>query len=349
MNKDFLLELISTPSPSGNELEIQKKIIKEMAPYSDKVLTHHSLNVVNVINPDSKMKILLSGHIDEISLVVDKVLDNGTIKMQRNGGIRPYMYAGQHVNVIHKEDGNINYVPGVIGYVPDMGKKELLVKDLVLDLGTSNKEETLKLVSIGDPVIHMNTYVELANGFLSGRALDNRLGAFICLEVLKNVKERGGKNGVYASSTVGEETTYRGAMAAADNVKPTIALITDVCYASDLEYRENLTGSVALGKGPVLTIGSEMNTVILEKMKETCKKLNIAYQVKATPEQTATDTDEIFHRQAGIPCFLISIPLRYMHSSVEVCSLKDVQDIIDLMTEFILDLDPDTNFNPFMY
>ncbi|MBP5407835.1 MAG: M42 family peptidase [Bacilli bacterium] len=347
MDKKFLFDLLKTPSPSGYEIDIQRKIIDTMKPYSDKVLTHHSLNVVNVLNPDSKMKVLLSGHIDEISLVIDKVLDNGTIKMQRNGGIRPYMYLGQHVNVIHKVNGKIKYVPGVIGYVPDLGKNEVKVNDLVLDLGTSSKEETLKLVSVGDPVIHMNDYVELANGFLSGRALDNRLGAFICLEVLKKAKEKGGKNGVYASSTVGEESTYRGAIAAADNVKPTCAIITDVCYAADLPYRENLTGSVALGKGPVLTIGSEMNSIIFEKMKEACKKLGINYQIKVTPEQTATDTDEIFHRQQGIPSFLISIPLRYMHSSVEVCSLKDVEDIINLMAQFILDLDENTNFNPF--
>lgn len=94
MDKKFLFDLLKTPSPSGYEIDIQKKIIDTMKPYSDKVLTHHSLNVVNVLNPDSKMKVLLSGHIDEISLVIDKVLDNGTIKMQRNGGIRPYMYLG---------------------------------------------------------------------------------------------------------------------------------------------------------------------------------------------------------------------------------------------------------------
>lgn len=347
MDKKFLFELISTPSPSGYEFEIQNKIIKAMKPYSDKVMTHHSLNIVNVLNPESKMKVLVCGHVDEISLIIDKVLDNGTVKMQRNGGIRPYMYAGQHVNVIHKEKDKIKFVPGVIGYVPDMGKNELKVQDLTLDLGTSTKEETLKLVSVGDPVIHMNDYVELANGTLSGRALDNRLGAFIVLEVLKKVKEKGGKNGVYASTTVGEETTFRGAIAAADNVKPTCAIITDVCFASDLPYRENLVGSVALGKGPVFTIGSEMNSVIGDKLKEACKKLGIAYQVKVTPGDTATDTDVIFNRQAGIPSFLISIPLRYMHSSVEVCNLKDVEDIINVISQFILDLEEDANFNPF--
>ncbi|MBO4667383.1 MAG: M20/M25/M40 family metallo-hydrolase [Bacilli bacterium] len=346
-NEDFLCKLLKTPSPSGYELEIQKLVIDEMKGYADKVYTHQNYNVIHAINVDSKMKVLLSGHIDEIGLVINEIKDNGTCKVERTGGVRSYMYLGQHVEVITHRDGKVVKVPGVFGYLPDMGKREINVSDLVLDLGTKSKEESLKLVSVGDPVIHMNDYVQLNGTMFSARALDDRLGAFICLETLKRVKERGSKNGVYVSTTVGEETTGRGAMAAAYQIKPTCAIIIDVTYANDLPYRENLSGTVALGKGPALCIGSEMNKVMFERMKQAAKNLNMEVQFEIAPARTFTDTDDIYHSEAGIPSYLVSIPLRYMHSSVEVCDLKDSEDIIELLTEFICELDSDTSFDPF--
>ena len=346
-NEEFLCKLLETPSPSGYEFEIQKLVMEEMKPYSDKVYTHQNYNVIHAINTNSKMKVLLSGHIDEIGLVINEIKDNGTCRVERTGGVRSYMYLGQHVEVIVRRDGKVTRVPGVFGYLPDMGKKEIEVRDLVLDLGTKSKEETLKLVNIGDPVIHMNDYVPLNGSMFSARALDDRLGAFICLEVLKRVKERGSKIGVYASTTVGEETTGRGAQAAAYQIKPSCAIIVDVTYANDLPYRENLSGTVALGKGPALCIGSEMNQVMFERMKKAASKLNMEVQYELAPSRTFTDTDDIYHSEAGIPSYLVSIPLRYMHSSVEVCDLKDSEDIIELITEFICELEEDTSFDPF--
>ena len=346
-NEQFLYKMLQTPSPSGYELEIQKLIIDEMKPFVDKVYTHQNYNVVNAINVDSPMKVLLAGHVDEIGLAINDIKADGTCRVTRVGGIRTYMYTGQHVEVIVKRDGKITKVPGVFGYLPNMDKNEVKVSDLILDLGTTSKAETEKLVAIGDPVIHMNDYVMLANNRLSARALDDKLGAFICLEAMKKVKERGCKNGVYASSTVGEETTGRGAKAAAYQIKPTCSISVDVAYATDLPYRENLNGDLALGKGPILTIGSEMNQIMHERMIKAAQKLNMAVQMEVSPSRTFTDTDDIFHSEGGIPSYLISIPLRYMHSSVEVCDLKDVEDIIDLIAEFICELEEDTNFNPF--
>ena len=346
-NQDFLEKLLKTPSPSGYELEIQKLVIDEMKDYADKVYTHQNYNVVHGINVDAKMKVLLSGHIDEIGLVINEIKENGTCKVERTGGVRSYMYLGQHVEVITHKDGKLIKVPGVFGYLPDMGKNEIKVSDLVLDIGTKTKEETEKLVSVGDPVIHMNDFVPLNGTMYSARALDDRLGAFICLEVLKRVKERGSKNGVFVSTTVGEETTGRGAKAAAYQIKPTCSIIVDVTYANDLPYRENLSGNVALGKGPALCIGSEMNKIMFERMKKAASNLNMAVQFEIAPASTFTDTDDIYHSEAGIPSYLVSIPLRYMHSSVEVCDLKDSDDIINLLTEFICELDEDTSFDPF--
>lgn len=344
MNLDLLYKLLKTPSPSGHELAIQKVVIEEMKPYADDFYKQQNMNLITAINTDSPVKVLLSGHIDEISLLIDRVNNDGTCRVLRNGGTRPYAYTCQHVYVLTKNGP----VPGVFGYLPDMDKNAPKTEDLILDLGTSSKEETLELVEVGDPIIHQYEYEHLYKDMFAARALDDRLGAYICLEAMKKAKEKGTKNGVYVSTTVGEETTGRGAMSAANFVNPTCAIIVDVTYANDIRYLEYHSGEVALGKGPTLTWGSLMNQKMHEKMLEISKKLGFNVQYDVCPSRTFTDTDNIFSRFDGVPCYLVNIPLRYMHSSVEVCNLKDVEEIIDLIAEFIVELDENFNFNPFL-
>ena len=346
-NLDFLQRMLQVPSPSGNEFEIQKFIINEMKDIDEKVFTHHNYNVVHAINTDSKMKVLLSGHVDEISLVVEEIRENGTIRVASNGGIRPHCYIGQHIEILHKDlDNKITKVPGVVTYLPEMNKG-IETSNLIIDIGYDKKADTEKIVTIGDAIVHKSTYQMLANDRFCARALDDRLGAFICLEAMKRVKEKGGKNGVYVSTTVGEETADRGAMAAADQIKPTCAIIVDVTYASDINYRENLTNPVSLGKGPALTRGGSINDRLEQIVLASAKKLGIKTQFEVASSRTYTDLDGIFTRQGGIPSYLISIPLRYMHSAVEVCDLKDVEEIIELITQVIIDLDEYETFNMF--
>lgn len=340
--RELLYKMLETPSPSGQELNLQKMIIKEMKDVSDTIITHHNYNLINVINPTSKTKILLCGHIDEIALYIEKIEQNGTCKLTNAGGIRPYMYLGQHVRVINSRGEEIK---GVIGYLPKMN--DVKVTDLVLDIGTSSKEETMKLIEVGDPVVHVMNYTMLQNDFVAGRALDDKLGAYIVLEVLRKVKEKHTPLGVYASTTVGEETTGRGAKMAAQVVNPTVAIAVDVSYATDINYRENLTGDTSLGKGPILTKGSLMNPIIHKRLVDCATRLGINIQLDIATSRSYTDADDMYDRGCGIPTYLISIPLRYMHSSVEVCSLKDVDEIIDLLVEFIMTFDENTNFDPF--
>ena len=340
--RELLYKMLETPSPSGSELNIQKMIINEMKEVSDKVITHHNFNVINVINPESATKILLCGHVDEIGLYIEKVLSDGTCRLARAGGVRPYAYIGQHVRVITKDQKEVY---GVIGYTANMEK--LKVTDLLLDLGTTSKEDTLKLISIGDPVVHRTNYTELNNNFLAGRALDDKLGAYIILETLRKVKEQDTKLGVYASTTVGEETTGRGAKMAAQVVNPTIAIAVDVSYATDINYLEGLTGDTSLGKGPILTRGSLMNPKIHELMLESAERLGLNVQMDIATSRSYTDADSVYDSHEGIPTYLVSIPLRYMHSSAEVCSMKDVDEITDLLVDFIMHFDPNTDFDPF--
>ena len=342
MNDRKLLELLlSTHSPSGYELNIQKKLIEATKDIFDEVITQQNYNVVHVLNPKSETKILFAAHIDEIGMVINKINADGTCRLEQIGGARPYMYAGQSVKVLT----DTKEVPGVIGYLPNMDKG-IKATDLILDLGASSVEEAKKLVRVGNPVMVDRSYTYLANDFLSAKALDDKLAVYIFLEAIKKVK---GKTdlGIYLATTVGEETTGRGAHSAVAKVNPTCAISLDVTYAADINYRENLFNDVYLGKGPALTEGSLMNKVIHKDMINICEDLNIPYQIETAPSRTYTDTDSMYTHFEGVPCYLLSIPLRYMHSSVEVCNLKDVDMLIDLIAEYILRFDPKKSLNPF--
>ena len=344
LDRTILYKLLETASPSGGELNIQKKMIEVLKDIDDKVICNHNYNVTHVINPDSDVKILCCAHIDEIGLYVERFLDNGLIALNCVGGIRPYVYIGQHVKVIRRNGEELN---GVIGYLPNLDKGGLKASDLRLDIGAKNKEEAMRLVSIGDYVIHKNSYQELANDRLAGRALDDKISVYILCEVLKRLKQRNCKNGVYASFTVGEETTGRGAKIIADMVKPTLAIVLDVSYVNDVDYLEGLHNDTSLGKGPIFEIGSLMNDKIDKILREVAKDKNIDIQDTVDPSRTYTDVDSIFDRCGGIPLYLINIPLRYMHSSVEVCDMKDIEEIIEVLEEFIMRVNKSIAYNPF--
>lgn len=347
MNINLLEKLLKTPSVSGYELNIQKMLINELKDIDDKIITHHSYNVTHIVNSNSNIKVMLLAHIDEIGLIIEQVLDNGICKLTNAGSIKPEVYIGQKVNVVkYHQDNTFTYIPGVIGYTANYNKGDVKVEDLNLDLGTTSKEETLKLVSIGDSIIHNDTYTLLKNDLLSSRALDDKIGIFICCEVLKRIKKES-TNGVYFVSTVGEETTGRGSIFSTIDIMPTCSITLDVGSSSDVKYKENFTRDVSLGKGPIMTIASNASKILLEKLETIAKQKNIPLQYVVEYSKTWTDFDIIYKAQGGIPSELVSIPLRYMHSAVEVCSLKDVEYIIELLVEFIKSLNDNVSFDPF--
>ena len=346
LNLELFEKLLTTPSISGKELHMQKLLIEELKDVDDEVITHHSYNTIHVVNKESNIKVMLAAHIDEIGLIIEQVLDNGICKLSNVGAIKPEMYVGQTVNVVKFNKNGYEYIPGVIGYNPNYNTGKMSVEDLNLDLGTFSKEETLKLVSIGDVVIHQDKVTHLKNDLISSRALDDKIATFICCEVLKRVKKES-KNGVYFASTVGEETTGRGSTFATSMVNPTLAIILDVGSSSDVAYRNNFTRDVTLGKGPMFTVMSNGSEILCNMLKEIAIKNSIPYQEVVEYSKTWTDFDTIYKQNGGIPSTLISIPLRYMHSSVEVGSLKDVEYIVDLLVEFIKGLDESVSFDPF--
>ena len=341
MNKEFLYEMLDTMSVSGHEIGLQKKVIAHMTPYAHEIRTDYTGNVISVLNPEAEFKVLLAGHIDEIGLVVTHIRSDGLLKVAKAGGIRTMAYPGHQVMIGQKK------IPGVVILTDDM-KGDLKDKDLYIDIGAKDAEDARKYVEEGDPV-HLNTYhLPLQNDLLCARAIDDRGGAFIVLEALKKAKEMGCKIGVYAATTVGEETTMRGAYWAASKVKPDVAIAVDVTYAQDYPGTDPAeSGDVKLGAGPVICNSSIANKKVNELLKKCAKENDIPYQIESFLGRTGTDADKMHQAGEGVVTALLSLPLRYMHSPSEVCHIKDIEHAVNLLAAFLCTINKDTNLDPF--
>ena len=345
MNREFLYEMIQTPSPSGAEYELQKKVIRYMKPHVDTFLSDATGNVISVLNPSSPCKVLLAGHVDEIGLMVTKITESGKLRVVNVGGIRVPLYLGQKVRVL-TESGVVHGVVGVTPLLLD--DRYLQADDLFVDIGATTKEEACQFVKPGSYLVVDTDYRELLNDCICGRALDNRLGAFIVIEALRRAKELGTTVGTYSATTVGEETTLRGAIWAAKHVKPTLAIVVDVTYATDYEdaFSEEV-GDIRVGGGPVLANGSIIHPLLNKTLEQLADQWSIPLQYEAAPGRTGTDGDAIHLRNDGIPLALVSIPIRYMHSGSEVGSLKDVELAIELIARFLLRVEEGLDLSPY--
>lgn len=344
MNKEFLYTLLDSMSVSGHEIALQKKVIAEMTPYCDCIRTDYTGNVISILNPDAPFKVMLAAHIDEIGLIVTHIQENGLLRVSRSGGIRPSTYPGHQV-VVH---GYAGTVYGTVIYSKAVDKADLKANELYIDIGAKDAEDARKYVQEGDPV-HQHTYhQEMLNGFLSARAVDDRGCAFIILEALKLAKERGCKIGVYAATTVGEETTMRGAYWAGANIQPDVAIAVDVTFASDYPGTDDAdSGHVALGKGPVICNSSIANRKVNNLLKVCATAKGIPYQVESYMGSTHTDADKLHFSGTGVTTALLSLPLRYMHSPSEVCHMDDIENTIKLLAEFLCRIDGNTDLDPF--
>ena len=344
MNQEFLFEMLDTMSVSGNEIGLQKKVIKEMKPYADEIRTDNTGNVICAVNPQADFKVLLAGHIDEIGLIVTHICADGLLKVAKAGGIHPTAYPGHQVMIHHGEAK----IPGVVILNDAMTKGDIKDKDLYIDIGAKDAADARKYVEEGDPV-HLNTYhLPLQNGLLCARGIDDRGGAFIVLEAMKKAKEMGCKIGVYAATTVGEETTMRGAYWAGSAVQPNVAIAVDVTFASDYPGTDpKESGYVKLGCGPVICNSSMANRKVNDLLRSCAAAREIPYQMESFMGRTGTDADKIHFTGTGVTTALLSLPLRYMHSPSEVCHLDDIRNAIDLLAEFLCTIDEDTDLDPF--
>ena len=345
MNKAFLFELLQTGSVSGNEAELEKKIYDYMQDKADRVTVDELGNVTAAVNPEATFRVLLAGHADEIGLMVSAIGSDGTLMVTEIGGIYPTTYPGHKVRVYTKN----GVIYGAVANSREISKnKELEASALRIDIGAKDKEDAQKYVELGDTVTFDTDVRELVNDCISGRALDDRLGAYIVMEALAKAKQNGAAVGCYAVSTTGEETTGNGAYFTASRVKPNIAIAVDVTYTSDnCGISEAETGDVSLGKGPVLCNNPSIHKKVNAQLRDCAEKLQMAVQTEAASGRTGTDGDVMHRTGLGVPFALVSIPLRYMHNPAEVGSLKDVQDCIDLLAEFLLSCTADMDLKPF--
>jgi len=344
-SKAFLMDLLSTPSPSGMEMNIQKKWMTYVQKFADEVCTDSAGNVIGMINPDAPFKVMLAGHCDEIGMIVSRVDDQGFVYVDKIGGISHKPAIGMKVEIF----GANGTITGVIGANAEHhgGVKDgFEFSDLFIDCGAKSREEISKLVQVGDFAVYKREAETLQNERLSGRGLDNRTGAFIVAEVLKRLSQTRPRVGVYAVSTVNEETNMGGAYFAGAGIKPTMAIACDVTFATDYPGVDRKHGDVKLDHGPVLAKGAPINWKINHWIEQSAKRLQMAIQYELTPRRTGTDADQIRLTGLGVPIALVSLPLRYMHSPVETISLKDMNEEIELLTDMILHLTGEENLHP---
>ncbi|MGB4440000.1 MAG: M42 family metallopeptidase [Sedimentibacter sp.] len=336
MIKDFLFDVCSTQFVSGFEHINGDVLTKYFKPYTDSFEKDKVGSYIFKSDGSNSKKIMLAAHIDEIGLMVTKVLDGGFLSFTSVGGINPASLVAQDVTVYGKEN-----IFGVIGIKPphvtteEERNKPLKIKDLFIDTGYS-KEKLEKLVKVGDVATIKREPISLQGSIVSAKALDDRACIAVMLETAKELKKISHKNNVYYVATAQEETGSRGATTASYKINPDIGIVLDVGFGMTPDMPPE---TPHLGKGPVVAYGGRLNQKLTKKFVETCKKYNYPMQYEAIPSRTGTDTDELQVNREGIPCILLSIPLRYMHTSVETIDIEDVENTGKAIARFINELD----------
>jgi len=345
----FLQDLIAAPGPSGFETRAQKVIRDRMAAFADEVRTDVHGNVVGILNPAGKPKVMLAGHVDQIGLMIRHVTDEGYLYFGEIGGFDPLTLVAQPITVITKK----GRLPGVIGRKPihlidpeDRGKK-VKSSELWIDIGATDKKAALRLVDVGDIAVLANPFNRLAGNCFSAPGLDDRVGAFAVTEALRLLAGKKIRCCVCAVTTVQEEVGLRGATTSAFHLDPDVGIAVDVTFATDCpDVDKKKEGEVSLGKGPVVARGANINPVLGKLIEVTAKKAKIPIQINAQPGRVGTDSWVMQVSRGGVATALVSIPNRYMHTPVEVCHLNDCDAVARLIALTCEALAPGMDFRP---
>lgn len=338
MLKDFIEEMVETPGLSGFETKVSKVIEDYFKPYSDDIVRDKLGNLIILkkgIMGDRK-KIFLAAHMDEIGLMVKKIDENGFIKFTTIGGVDQRTLLTQEVIVHGKED-----LFGIIGNKPphilseEERKKSVKIEDMLIDVGLL-KDEVEKLISVGDPISFRKKMISLQGDCISAKSLDDKAGVAVMYECLKELNKMNHECDVYAVATVQEEVGLRGATAAAYNIFPDIGIAIDVGFAYTPDLKKDETSE--LGKGPSIAFGANIHPKVHKGLVDIAKEYNLPYQDDVYPGATGTDAWAIQITQSGVATGLISIPLRYMHTSVEVIDINDIKYAGKLLANYIVSL-----------
>ena len=348
----FLEEYLNNASPTGYESNGQKIWMKYLKPYVDEFITDNYGTAVGVINPEKKFKVVIEGHSDEISWYVNYITDNGLIYVIRNGGSDHQIAPSKWVN-IHTKNG---IVKGVFGWpaihVRDHAKEAPpKIDNIFIDIGAKDKKEVEKMgVHVGCVITYPDSFHILNKNKFVCRAIDNRAGGFMIAEVARLIKENKDKLPfcLYVTNSVQEEIGLRGAEMITNTLKPDLAIITDVTHDTSTPMIEaKKQGDAKIGKGPVITYAPAVQNNLREKIIRIAEKNKIPYQRLASSRYTGTDTDAFAYSNGGVPSALISLPLRYMHTTVEMVQKEDVENVIRLIYETLKNIKSNESFSYF--
>jgi putative aminopeptidase FrvX len=333
---NFLERYLNNPSPTGFESAGQRIWLDYVKPYVDDHIVDPYGTVVGVINPGARYKVVIEAHADEISWFVHYITKEGFIYVRRNGGSDHIIAPSMRVN-IHTEKGPVKAVFGWPAIHVRNGKTEITpsLDNIFLDCGCNSKEEVEALgVHVGCVITYEDEFMVMNQRNFVGRALDNRMGGFMIAEVARLLKEQKVKLpfGLYVTNSVQEEVGLRGAEMIVERLKPDLAIVTDVTHDTQTPLMNKIqSGDIACGKGPVLSYAPAVHNNVLKHIVRTAEAQKIPFQRAAQSRATGTDTDAFAYGSAGVPSALISLPLRYMHTTVETVHRGDVENVIKLM------------------
>ncbi len=349
-SKKFLYEYLNNTAPTGFETSGQQIWLDYIKPYIDEHFTDTYGTAVGVINPEAKYKVVIEAHADEISWFVNYITKDGYIYVVRNGGSDHQIAPSMRVD-IHTKKGKVQGVFGWPAIHVRQGGKEITpsLSNIFIDVGAESSEEVAKMgITVGNVITFKDELTELNNKYFVGRALDNRIGGFMIAEVVRKLHEKKIKLpfGLYIVNSVQEEVGLRGAEMIAQRIQPDVAIVTDVCHDTQSPmYSKIKSGDQAAGKGPVLTYGPAVQNNLLDMIIDVADKHKIKFQRAAASRSTGTDTDAFAYSNSGVASALISLPLKYMHTTVETTHVKDVDAVIELIYEFIKQLKAGHDFS----
>ena len=339
---EFLHELLHTPTPSGYEQPGQAIVEKYLKPYADEMHRDVHGNLHAVLNPKGKCRVMLSGHCDELGLMVMYIDDKGYLYISSVGGVYVPLLQGERI-IINTAKGPVS---GVIGVKPihlmDAKERESAVSkmhELWVDIGAKDKAEAEEMVELGDVATVDRGLLELPNQKIVARGLDDRIGVYVVAEALRLAAKEKVSVAVHMVSSVQEEIGLRGAHTAAFGIDPHIGVAVDVGFATDFPgCNPKLVGEASIGGGPILHRGPNFNPVVYDKLIQSAKDSRIKVQYQPIQRGSGTDANAIQLTRAGVAAALISIPCRYMHSSAELVSMKDADNAAKLLAKFLVKL-----------
>ncbi len=345
--REFLSDLLRTPSPSGFEARCARVWLDYVGKYADEVQTDAYGNAFAIVNPAGSPTVMLEGHSDEIGLMVTYIDDEGYLWVSRIGGVDPKMLPGLRV-VLHTPDGEL---AGVIGatapHMQDAKARETsaAISDIYIDIGAGGKKEATRLVTVGTPVTVDHGPVRLLGDTLAARSCDNKIGIWSAAEGLRRFAALGGKARVVAAAHVQEEVGLSGAAMGAFRWDPDVALVVDVTNATDYPNVDpKLRNKITMGGGPAIRVGPACHPKVVERLEKIAAARKIKLQRVPIPGRSGTNANAIYPARRGIPTGILSTPNRYMHSPSETINLQDLDQIPTLMAHFAADLKPRERF-----